>query len=559
MQFLSRLKVRGRLVLGFLVVFTLVTSSSALGIWRVTDLGTLVDELVSDHADKLVQAMVWERVVAVNLVRARNELLTDDPAIGARIAEEIEAGSRQITGLQKKIEASATSAEDKEALAAMAERRGQYRELRDQLRRHHADGKDVSSEVTSSLEKAAGAYLESIEHFVAMNEQDLANGRAAAEAAVKRTRALMLALVAVGLLVALAFAAAITRSIVDPLRRAQADALRIASGDLTVPIEARGHDEIADLLRAAAQMQGSLRDIAKTVRQSSEATASAATQIAAASTDLSSRTEEQAASLEETAASIEQMTATVNQTAQNTTQADGLAVAAAEVARRGGDAVDEVVRMMSSIQSASRKIGDIIGLIDSIAFQTNILALNAAVEAARAGQQGRGFAVVASVGRSLAQRSAEAAKEIKALITHSVAEVDAGARLAGDAGSTMSEVVESVSRVSKIIGDIAAAAVEQSTGIAQVNRAVADLDKVTQQNAALVQESMAAGESLKSLSSELVQAVSVFRIAEEEVDPPPKTSGARPVKSTTAKALPIRTAIVAPSRLPKGDDEWTQF
>jgi hypothetical protein len=260
-------------------------------------------------------------------------------------------------------------------------------------------------------------------------------------------------------------------------------------------------------------MNGSLAGIVGRVRQSAEEVTTASTQIAAGNTDLSTRTEEQASSLEETAASIEEMTATVNQNAQNANEANKVASTAADVARRGGEAVDEVVKMMENIQASSRKIGDIIGVIDSIAFQTNILALNAAVEAARAGDQGRGFAVVAGEVRSLAQRSAEAAKEIKTLITDSVGRVDDGARLADDAGKTMVEVVSSVNRVSQIIGEIAAATQEQSTGIAQVNTAVGDLDKVTQQNASLVEESTAASESLQQLAREMVTAVSVFRLS----------------------------------------------
>ena len=287
----------------------------------------------------------------------------------------------------------------------------------------------------------------------------------------------------------------------------------MAAGDLTSAVTVEGRDEIAEMMRGIAQMQESLRGIAAKVRSSSEAVASAATEIAAGNHDLSSRTEEQASSLEETAASIEQMTATVNQNAQNATQAAGVAIAAAEVARKGGIAVDEVVKMMEGIQESSRRIGEITGVIDSIAFQTNILALNAAVEAARAGDQGKGFAVVASEVRTLAQRSAEAAREIKGLITDSTGRVESGARIADDAGRTMTDVVTSVNHVSKIIGEIAGATGEQSTGLVQVKQAVADLDKVTQSNASLVEESTAASESLRELAEEMSRAVSDFRLS----------------------------------------------
>jgi methyl-accepting chemotaxis protein len=424
----------------------------------------------------------------------------------------MKATSAQISENQKKIEESAVSDEDRSALATIAELRGRYRDYRDALMKRKGTGEDVREELAKSLEPMANAYLDAVEKFVEMQQEDLQAARREAADEVKRTRALMIALVCAGLAFALAAAAVITRSIVLPLASAREAALRIAAGDLTSSVTSTGKDEIAELMRGVADMQESLRGIATKVRDSSEAVAAAATQIAMGNADLSSRTEEQASSLEETAASIEEMTATVNQNAQNASQANGVAANAAQVARTGGEAVAQVVGMMGGIQASSRKIGDIIGVIDSIAFQTNILALNAAVEAARAGEQGRGFAVVAGEVRSLAQRSAEAAKEIKDLITDSVDRVDAGARLADDAGKTMTEVVASVNRVSHIIGEIATASSEQSTGIAQVNQAVVDLDKVTQQNASLVEESTAAAESLRVLAGEMVEAVSVFRL-----------------------------------------------
>jgi methyl-accepting chemotaxis protein len=314
-------------------------------------------------------------------------------------------------------------------------------------------------------------------------------------------------------------------------------------------------------------MNDSLTGIVGRVRQAAELVTSASGEIAVGNADLSSRTEEQASSLEETAASIEEMTATVNQNAQNASQASGVAIAAADVARKGGVAVDEVVRTMEGIQASSRKIGDIIGVIDSIAFQTNILALNAAVEAARAGEQGRGFAVVASEVRSLAQRSAEAAKEIKGLITDSVDRVDAGARLADDAGKTMTEVVASVNRVSHIIGEIASATSEQSTGIAQVNQAVADLDKVTQQNASLVEESTAASESLKELAGEMSEAVSVFRLSASSAALPAPRAAVKlaapmhhksPTKHEPARlGNKVKAKALAPAA--GGEDNWKEF
>jgi methyl-accepting chemotaxis protein len=324
-------------------------------------------------------------------------------------------------------------------------------------------------------------------------------------------------------------------------------------------------DELGQLLGSMREMNDSLASIVDRVRQAAEMVTTASSQIAAGNTDLSSRTEEQASSLEETAASIEEMTATVNQNAQNAGQANDVASTAAEVARRGGEAVDQVVKMMESIQASSRKIADIIGVIDSIAFQTNILALNAAVEAARAGEQGRGFAVVAGEVRNLAQRSAEAAKEIKSLITDSVGRVDNGAKLADGAGRTMAELVASVTQVSAIIGQIAAATKEQSAGITQVNVAVTDLDKATQQNASLVEESTAASESLKELAREMVDAVSVFRLsgrtgASSSAPRLERAHAPRSVASVKHAALPRRagaTPVLAPAV--RGEATWKEF
>jgi methyl-accepting chemotaxis protein-1 (serine sensor receptor) len=355
------------------------------------------------------------------------------------------------------------------------------------------------------------------------------------------------------------------------LTRATEVAKAVAEGNLTAQVDPGRKDELGRLLYSLREMNGSLSGIVGRVRQAAELVATASNQIAAGNAELSTRTEEQASSLEETASSIEQMTAAVGQNAHNASQANELAVSAAQIAKRGGLAVEDVVRMMEGIQASSRKIGEIIGVIDSIAFQTNILALNAAVEAARAGEQGRGFAVVASEVRNLAKRSADAAKEIKALITDSVERADAGARMAGDAGKTMSEVVSSVHRVSSIIGEIAAATEEQSSGIVQVNQAVGELDKVTQSNASLVEESTAASEQLKRLAGEMADTVAIFKIVanapalvapdqqEEQFRPAPAVRGAgssafRP-RHSLADAAKARALASSQVR----DEEWKQF
>ena len=319
-----------------------------------------------------------------------------------------------------------------------------------------------------------------------------------------------------------------TRSMDAALRVAES----VAAGDLGAEVRAAGRDEAGQLLRALATMKASLGSVVGTVRVNAESVATASAQIAQGNQDLSQRTEEQASALEQTAASMEQLGSTVRQNADNARQANQLALGASSVAAQGGEVVSAVVRTMKSINDSSRRIADIIGVIDGIAFQTNILALNAAVEAARAGEQGRGFAVVAGEVRNLAQRSAEAAKEIKTLITASVAQVEQGSALVDKAGATMHEIVGSIKRVTDIMGEISAASSEQNTGVAQVGEAVSQMDQATQQNAALVEESAAAAESLKQQALQLVQAVAVFKLAAgTDAQPTP-----RPVASTTPVA-----------------------
>ncbi|GGB96263.1 methyl-accepting chemotaxis protein [Oxalicibacterium flavum] len=322
----------------------------------------------------------------------------------------------------------------------------------------------------------------------------------------------MIGLGVAAVLIGLACAWLITRSVTQPMNEAVRIAQTVASGDLSSMIEVRGKDETAQLLKALKSMNDGLARLVGEVRASTEAIALASGEIATGNMDLSSRTEEQASSLEETASSMEELTSTVRQNADNARQANQLALHASQIAARGGAVVSEVVDTMGAINQSAGRIVDIIGVIDGIAFQTNILALNAAVEAARAGEQGRGFAVVAAEVRTLAQRSASAAKEIKSLIGDSVERIDAGSKLVNDAGTTMQEVVEGVRRVTDIMGEISAASQEQTDGIEQINQAVMQMDQVTQQNAALVEQAAAAADALQSQSGHLVQVVSTFRL-----------------------------------------------
>jgi len=385
---------------------------------------------------------------------------------------------------------------------------------------------------------------------------------------------LLFALGAVALAIGGVFAWVITRSITGPLNQAVEVASRVATGDLTARIDDKSRDEIGQLLDALRQMNESLSQIVGNVRSGTESISVASGEIAQGNADLSSRTESQASSLEETASSMEELTSTVKQNAENARQANQLVVSASDVAMRGGQVVGQVVETMGSIKESSRKIVDIIGVIDGIAFQTNILALNAAVEAARAGEQGRGFAVVAAEVRNLAQRSAGAAKEIKALIGDSVEKVDAGSKLVDQAGKTMDEIVTSVKHVADIMSEITAASQEQSAGIEQVNQAITQMDEMTQQNAALVEQAAAAADSMQMQASTLAQAVSVFKVngsdqmatlSVPKAAAPAVQHKPLPVKSeSSARAVATRSATPPGARakpvVPAGTgDEWEEF
>ena len=418
---------------------------------------------------------------------------------------------------------------------------------------------------------------------------------AAADAAVAGARSATRIAVTVMLLITVIAVLAsvwLSRQIVAALHQAVGLADQVARGDLSATVAARGGDEIAELLRSLSTMRENLVELVAKVRQGSDGVANASAEIASGNNDLSARTEQQAAALQQTASSMAQLGSTVNNSADSARQASQLATNASSVAVRGGEVVGQVVETMRGINESSRKIADIISVIDGIAFQTNILALNAAVEAARAGEQGRGFAVVASEVRALAGRSAEAAKEIKTLISASVERVEYGSTLVDQAGSTMNEVVAAIRRVTDVVGEISASSAEQSSGVAQVGQAINQIDQATQQNAALVEEMAAAASGLKGQAMDLVNAVSVFKLQDGVATAPPRShspatvslprpaaprqlsGGSKPVPKSVAKPLAktlTKTLIKAPSpklapppaATPKAsaaaDDEWETF
>ena len=436
-------------------------------------------------------------------------------------------------------------------------------------------------------EFALGAYTDAAEalsgkiaDFIEVQNQQLNEQIALSDSMAQRSSYLAWTLMAVLLIWGMLLARWLVKTINQPLTQAVQLADAIGQGNLQINAKTQRKDELGQLLNALDGMAQRLRSVVADVRESVHAVSSAAVQMATGSQDLSSRTEQTAANLEETAASIEELTSTVHQSAETSRQANGLAVAAVQAAERGGNVVDQVVSSMEQINASSRQINDIIGVIDCIAFQTNLLALNAAVEAARAGEQGRGFAVVAGEVRSLAQRSAEAAKEIKTLISSSVQTVEAGSQQVSQAGESMREIVSSVRRVTDLIGEISAATGEQREGFQQVNQAVSNLDQMTQQNAALVEESSAAANAMSEQARRLMQAVAIFQTGQHELSGITTSAAAvrqpavqlasattrplikSPVSVPVAKSLPpVKTAMPATSIAPKAshEDDWESF
>jgi methyl-accepting chemotaxis protein len=407
---------------------------------------------------------------------------------------------------------------------------------------------DATRVMVKEIRPAQKKWLEALDQLGAMEDKQNAQTKVDAEAAFSNARNFMLVLLAVAVGLGIAAATFITRGLLKQLggepNYTAKIAGSIAHGDLSISIDTKATDK-GSLLTEMKQMRNSLVDIVSQVRRGTHTITTASREIAAGNADLSSRTEQQASSLEKTASTMEELTSTVKQNADNAREANQLAATASDVARKGGEVVSQVVGTMGEINSSASKIADIIGVIDGIAFQTNILALNAAVEAARAGEQGRGFAVVASEVRNLAQRSAAAAKEIKTLIGDSVEKISRGSKLVGQAGVTMDEVVESVKRVTDIMSDIAAASAEQSAGIEQVNVSIIEMDGMTQQNAALVEQAAAAFQSLQDQAAELQRVVSIFKLAageEAAAEPAPAASVSTAVVARAPAAQAARTA-----------------
>jgi methyl-accepting chemotaxis protein len=528
---ISDVKIGIRLGAAFGAVLLLMGAMIAVGIWELSQIAQAKNQMTA-AAYKQQLADEWLRGIATNSVRTYAKVKTAEAADQAYFDAEMKKVSARLSTIQKELDTLITSDQGKRLFADVAAKRKAYSGIRDSAftlkANPEASKDDVQAIVAAKMLPAMNDYIESVERVAAFQKALFEKADATIEEVNTQASTLLIGLGAVALLVGCVLAWLLSRSITRPLARAIIVAETVARGDLRTEIDASSRDEVGQLLTALKSMNESLLRTVVEVHTGTDVISTASQQIAAGNLDLSSRTEQQASSLEETASSMEELTSTVKQNADNARQANMLAASASAVAVKGGVVVSDVVDTMAAINASSRKIVDIISVIDGIAFQTNILALNAAVEAARAGEQGRGFAVVASEVRNLAQRSAAAAKEVKTLINDSVEKVDAGGRLVHQAGATMTEIVQSITRVTDIMSEIAAASLEQTAGIEQINMAIAQMDEVTQQNAALVEEAAAAAGSLQDQASSLARTVSVFNIGNAQGGQAGRPAAARP-------------------------------
>jgi methyl-accepting chemotaxis protein len=541
------LKIGTRLGATLAIIVGLMALMAGNALWQLFQISNAKTEM-SEASEKFMLATEWRQGVAVNRVSTIARFKSTSPDDETYHEKEMKAVSANVSKVQDELESLIKSEEGKALIATVATRRTTYIDARNtayKLKRELGlDNQQVQSHFEQKVIPAMLAYTESVNKVAAFQQTLFKNANDHIEVLDQSARRSLIVLAVVGLVVSIVLGMMLARSITTPLKRAVSLARQVASGDLTTEIRAESRDEVGDLLDALKTMSTSLRKTVTEVRTGTENIVTASRQISSGNLDLSSRTEEQASSLEETASSMEELTSTVRQNSDNAREANVLAKNASQIAAHGGQVVSQVVSTMASINASSKKIGDIIAVIDGIAFQTNILALNAAVEAARAGEQGRGFAVVASEVRNLAQRSAAAAKEIRGLIIDSVQKVDAGERLVGEAGATMQEIVQGIGRVTDIMAEIASASAEQSTGIEQVNEAITQMDGVTQQNAALVEEAAAASAALQEQATTLAQLVSVFNLGQEDAPRPDASRSLAlrapaPARAGTKKARPV--------------------
>ncbi|WP_144424039.1 methyl-accepting chemotaxis protein [Herbaspirillum hiltneri] len=548
---IADIKIGRRLGLGFTALLLLMAAMSAVGILRLREVGNATEIMVNDALAKERLATEWMKIIEGNGIRTLARIKSADPVAQKYFAQQIGAQTGRANEIFKQLEAS-TTAGDK-FLIDVKTQLERYKNVRDAVLKLKESGDEdgVRSVTEQQFIPAMLSYNDSVSRFVNA-QKDFINASAATIATHYNTGLLVMSSLAViALAVGALLSVLLSRSIVRPLKHAVDIAKTVASGDLGARITVLAKDETGQLLQALKEMNGNLLNTVTEVRDGAISIAGASGQIATGNLDLSARTEQQAGALQQTASAMEELTSTVKQNADNARQANQLARSASAVAVDGGAVVSQVVATMGSINESSKKIVDIISVIDGIAFQTNILALNAAVEAARAGEQGRGFAVVASEVRSLAQRSAAAAKEIKQLIDDSVDKVGQGSRLVNQAGATMTEIVASVKRVTDIVGEISVASQEQSEGIGQVNLAITQMDEGTQQNAALVEEAAAAAQSLQDQAARLERVVGFFKLGNQVVVKP----AASAVSVAARPAAVVRNAVIARAMATPATDE----